>query len=432
MEPRTKWLVSKKGSFSCTMSGVWRAVAFCEGCAVIFHSPSGCVHVAAAMDTGSYYRSVAALNPESIDMVPLVSSNIRERDSIFGGIGRLHDCIAYVMETYKPECLFIASSCVAGVIGDDTDAEAEDAEAEYGIPVISINYAGFLGGEYGDGYFKTAEVIIDRFLKPCPRDEHSVLLLGDQMGPWGQYAKEVKRLARALGFTVKWQFPGYVPFQQWKEIAGASFSILLGNAGSGNDQLLDMAKGMEDRFGIQTLGPIFPTGWENTKQWILAFAKLTGAKEKGNALVEAEEQRLLSYVKQISHVTKGKQAVIGIGRGPRWYDPRDTVEMVLRMEMELSAVVVYDNLTDDEIQWMTERVRTVSPAPILTSREGKSIINEADLLLTTNQMVNIETKQFFIPMVPLAGAGGEIAMMRTIYRLLCRYGNKGGIAYAKG
>ena len=73
-----------------------------------------------------------------MDAVPLISSNIREKDTIFGGVNRLHQCISYVMETYRPECLFIASSCVAGVIGDDVEQEAEDAEMEYGIPVVSV------------------------------------------------------------------------------------------------------------------------------------------------------------------------------------------------------------------------------------------------------------------------------------------------------
>lgn len=36
----------------------------------------------------------------------------------------------------------------------------------YGIPVICIPYAGFLGGEYSEGYYKTAETIIERFLDP--------------------------------------------------------------------------------------------------------------------------------------------------------------------------------------------------------------------------------------------------------------------------
>ena len=46
---------------------------------------------------------------------------------------------------------FIATSCVAGVIGDDAESESADAEMRYGIPVICIPYAGFLGGEYSEG-----------------------------------------------------------------------------------------------------------------------------------------------------------------------------------------------------------------------------------------------------------------------------------------
>lgn len=61
---------------------------------------------------------------------------------------------------------FIATSCVAGVIGDDAESESADAEMRYGIPVICIPYAGFLGGEYSEGYYKTAETIIERFLDP--------------------------------------------------------------------------------------------------------------------------------------------------------------------------------------------------------------------------------------------------------------------------
>lgn len=58
------------------------------------------------------------------------------------------------------------------------------------------------------------------------------------------------------------------------------------------------------------------------------------------------------------------------------------------------------------------------------------MMDNSDLLLTTNEIVNTKAKQFFIPMVPLAGTTGEIVTLRTLYRLLCRYGNKGGIAYA--
>ncbi len=42
---------------------------------------------------------------------------------------------------------------------------------------------------------------------------------------------KVKRLLSRFGLTVKWQFPGYVPFEEWKDIPSADFSILLGTVG---------------------------------------------------------------------------------------------------------------------------------------------------------------------------------------------------------
>ena len=97
MAVKTKWLLSSDCPSSCTMTGVWRAVAYDQGCVVIFHSPAGCAHVASTMDLGNHYRITADGCPEKGDPVPLISSNLREKDSIFGGIERLHECIAYAV-----------------------------------------------------------------------------------------------------------------------------------------------------------------------------------------------------------------------------------------------------------------------------------------------------------------------------------------------
>ena len=113
----TKWLFTKNKSCSCTMPGVWRAVSFCEGCAVIFHSPLGCAHVATLMDLGAQYRIIGDHQNETMDAVPLISSNLQEKDSIFGGVEKLRGCIAHVMKTWQPKCLLIATSCLRRLSG---------------------------------------------------------------------------------------------------------------------------------------------------------------------------------------------------------------------------------------------------------------------------------------------------------------------------
>ena len=428
MALKTKWLISNKGSCSCTMVGVFRAVAFCKGVVVIFHSPKGCAHVANTMELGSEYRVVADGGRNDLDSIPLVSSDIREKDSIFGGVGRLHQCISYVMDTYHPKCVFIVSSCVAGVIGDDIDTEAEEASASYGIPVIAMPFAGFLGGEYSDGYYDTVDTIISHFFRKQDHVKGRVLLLGDQMGPEGQYAREVKRLLSLFGLDAHWQFPGYVPFEEWKEIPSCSLSVLLGTAGQPGG-MVDVAQKLEKEYGISTLGDVYPVGWDHTCEWIRALAQKLGEKEKGEAVIEAEEKRLQDRIASYLPVTTGKKVVVAVGRGPRWYRPIETLTSLSRLQMDVQGVVLFDNLAEKEKQLLTKQVKDYGPIPVWDTKEGQAAIDRADICLTTNEMFNTKTKQLFIPMVPLTGTEGEVAFLRAIYRLLCRYGNKGGIAY---
>lgn len=429
MALKTKWALSKQTSYSCPMPGVFRAVAFCDGVVVLFHSPKGCVHIASTLDISSQYRNIADGFAETHDAVPLLSSDIREKDTIFGGTDRLRQAIGYAVDTYHPKCLVLAVSCVAGVIGDDVAAVAEECEADFGIPILATTAAGFLGGEYGTGYEEAANAIISRFFKKQKHVPGRVLLLGDQMGPWGQYATEVKDILSHFGLKAKWQFPGYVPFDEWPDIPSASLTVILGGLGSTNQVIERMADRISNEFGVPVLGHVYPIGWENTCAFIRTLAKHVGEEDKGEALIREKEAALSHFVDAVSHVTAGKQAVIGIGRDLAWYDPTDTIHTVKRLRMKLSAVILYDNLTDEQKKAMGERVKALLDVPILSMETGQEALKGADMFLTTNEILDIKTKQLFIPMISLVGAGGEMQMIRSVYRLLCRYGNKGGIAY---
>lgn len=411
------------------MPGVYRAVAFAKGVAVIFHSPKGCAHIASTLDIGSQYRNLADGFSEMLETVPLISSNIREKDSIFGGTDRLRGAIQYTVDTYHPACIVIAVSCMAGIIGDDVETVAEEAESSLGIPVMAVTAAGFLGGEYGTGYEDITHQIMQRFFKQQPHVPGRVLLLGDQMGPWGQYAREVKDILSWFGLEARWQFPGYVPFEEWKDLPSASLQILLGSTGQGSGQLEKLGKHIEKDYGIPVLGQVYPIGWENTCLFIRTLASYLGTPDKGEAFIARKEQEITAFVSSVSSVTAGKEAVICIGRESNWYDPTDTIHTLQRLRISISAVVLYDNLPEKDKQFMTDKIHALCRAPILSPADGQSCIESADLCLTTHEILELKTRQLFIPMIALVGAGGEMQMLRAVYRLLCQYGEKRGIAY---
>lgn len=415
--------------YSCVMPGVYRALAFCRGCAVVFHSARGCAQIASNMDVGSQFLLVSEGRPEAPDAVPLLASNLREKDCIFGGADRLRGALRYAADAYHPECIGVAVSCTAGLIGDDAEAVCADAEEELGIPILVSPAAGFLGGAYEDGYRAMIEQIINRFFRPRDHVPGQVLLLGDQMGPGGEYATEIGDILAWFGLKVRWQFPGSVPFREWPDIPSASLGIVLGSVGPSTEVLQEAARKLESEFGIPFLPPVYPVGWENTRRFIETLGAFLGRKEEGEALLRRQEERLDEAVRPMLSATEGKEAVIAIGRSPLWYDPTDTIHSVQRLRMKVRAVVLYDNLTEEEKETIRGIVTALCDAPVLSAEEGRRVIDEADILLTTDELIDIQTKQLFIPMSSLIGVSGEIRMLRGIYRLLCRYGNKGGIAY---
>ncbi len=135
-----KNVVTMKRSYSCSMPGVWNAVAHNRGALVIYHSPKACGHVTHTMELGSHYRSLARqeMNWQQYN-APLITSNLKEEHSIFGGTEQLRKCIDYVVARYKPEYIVIANSCVAGVIGDDVKSVTTAAQEMWNIPMLSVD-----------------------------------------------------------------------------------------------------------------------------------------------------------------------------------------------------------------------------------------------------------------------------------------------------
>ena len=66
------------------------------------------------------------------------STDLGERDVVFGGAKKLTAAIDELMEKKHPKLIFVYATCIVGVIGDDVEAVCRQAEAKYGIRVIPV------------------------------------------------------------------------------------------------------------------------------------------------------------------------------------------------------------------------------------------------------------------------------------------------------
>ena len=140
------------GKHSLAGSVIQRACVFCGSRVVLYpiadalhliHGPIGCA--AYTWDI----RGALSSGPELHRMS--FSTDLREKDVIFGGEKKLEAALDELIDAYNPKAAFVYSTCIVGIIGDDVAAVCRKAEKEKGIPVLPVHSEGFKGTKK-DGY----------------------------------------------------------------------------------------------------------------------------------------------------------------------------------------------------------------------------------------------------------------------------------------
>ena len=432
MGTEAKRVVMRRTNFSCSMPGVWRALSFVRGALVIFHSPRPCAHIAHGMDVGSFYRLRAAGTKVRLSPVPLLTSSLSDAEAIFGGEDRLRECIRFAAEKYQPQAIFIANSCVSGVIGDDTCAVAEEMEQEIGLPVSAVSAHGFLDGEYYAGYLDAARVLVDRFMKPAKRRAGSVVLLGDCGGIHGEYVKELRRLLGLLSLRVEGQFPSYLALSEMDVVPAAELLIVLGRRSDEKQALLvDLARHIHERFGTPYLADVYAVGSDETKEWLRAVGRLCGREREAEEVICTEEAAFQRAVEEVRPTLSERRVTFAIGRDINWFQPKIVMRILKRAGVELAGVVLLDSFLPGRREVMEEELVRLTDAPIACegSREAEELFKVSDFVLTTHELTDAKLRQIFLALMPSVGWSMEKKLLHDMVHIVCRHESRGGLIY---
>ena len=129
-----------------------RACVFCGSRVVLYpiadalhlvHGPVGCA--AYTWDIRGSLSSGGQLHRMSF------STDLQERDVVFGGADKLYSALVELIDTYQPKAAFVYATCIVGLIGDDVEAVCKRVTLEKGITVLPVHSGGFRGTKK-DGY----------------------------------------------------------------------------------------------------------------------------------------------------------------------------------------------------------------------------------------------------------------------------------------
>ena len=250
-------LSSRSGG--CTLTGALSVTTHVRDAVSIIHGPRGCAHHNFSLLHATGLDNDLAVIPD------LVSSALGESDIVFGGEDALFRTIHAVCER-DVSAVFVLSTCIVDTIGDDVEAVCA---REYGVPVIPVSTAGFLGGTFHDGVNKA--LISLAGIAPPVEHDRSVNIIGEMNLEYEveENFAEVLRLLTLLGIPAGIRFVHNLRFDEIGMLGGAQLNILR------DPSLVPVGEFLKARFKTPYI-PSFPHGLSGTITFLQSVADACG------------------------------------------------------------------------------------------------------------------------------------------------------------
>ncbi len=169
-----------------------------------------------------------------------VSVVLDDHDITFGCNKKLEDAFKEMIEEYSPKAVYLVSTCVVEIIGDDIDAIADIFTEQYQIPVMPVHTEHFKCENHLPGLERTITASL-KLMQSCPCDG-SVNILGQRMGNFKD--TELYHLLKESNVSIGLQMPCGCEIEEIKRGAAAKVNIVVNMIG------LPLAKKMQQKFGI--------------------------------------------------------------------------------------------------------------------------------------------------------------------------------------
>ncbi|MDC7225127.1 MAG: nitrogenase iron-molybdenum cofactor biosynthesis protein NifE [Spirochaetales bacterium] len=314
-------IASERGSAAGSVSQ--RACVFCGSRVVLYpiadalhlvHGPIGCASY--TWDIRGALSSGPELHRRSF------STDLRENDVIFGGEGKLYKSLKRLIPEYKPNAVFVYSTCIVGIIGDDVEAVCSRTAIEEGIPVIPVHSEGFRGTKK-EGYRAACSALLRLIelddelrnietgskIKKIINTKPVINILGE-FNLAGE-AWIIKDYYKKMGVEVGAVLTGDGRVDEVKSAWKADLNVV-----QCSGSLKYLAKDMEDKFGIPFKQVSF-FGIEDTADALYTVAEYFSEKpeiaEKTRELVQNQLSELYPVLEGYRKDLAGKKAAVYVG-----------------------------------------------------------------------------------------------------------------------
>ncbi len=288
-----------------------RACVFCGSRVVLYpiadalhliHGPIGCA--AYTWDIRGALSSGPQLHRLSF------STDLQEKEVIFGGEPKLYEALIQLIDAYKPKAAFVYSTCIVGIIGDDVEAVCKKAAKQTEIPVLAVHSEGFKGTKK-DGYKAACDAMFQLVGTGATEDiaPSSINILGEFN--IGGEAWMIKKYYERMGVQVVSVMTGDGRVDEIRKSHGASLNVV-----QCSGAMTFLAEMMQEKYGIPYIRASY-FGIEDMAKALYDvadhFGDLPQIKQRAQELVREEVNAIYPKLQEIREDLNGKKAAIYVG-----------------------------------------------------------------------------------------------------------------------
>ncbi len=268
---------------------------------LVQHSPIGCAANQPMNNTN--FRNTLARRGMAVRNSLALSTNLTERDMVYGGVEKLQATIREAYRRHNPKAVFIATSCATGIIGDDVETAAREAQEEIGIPVVPVFCEGFKSKHWSTGFDAIQHGVLRQIVKKNPGKKQEDLVNIIILSGTDVYTPMLAELGLRANLVLN--LATIEQLEQMSEAAASvSFCYTLASY---------FTAALEQEFGVPEIKAPQPYGFAGTDAWLRAIARATNREEVTEAYIAREHARVRPIVEELRAQLKGLTGYVAMG-----------------------------------------------------------------------------------------------------------------------
>lgn len=270
------------------------------------------------------------------------SMGLTETDIILGGQKKLLEAIHYIVEHYRPPCIFVYATCITLLTAEDLNTVCCKAETLWNLPVIPLHNSGFTGSS-NMGNRQAGEALFEKVIGTCDSDPRKLTsfdinLIGDHH--FSKEGLEIEAMLSKIGIRVISRIAGECTFSELRSAHQAKLNMLVCSR-----SMVTLARKMRDSFGI----PYFEGSFCGSREIRFSLRQLSFHFQNENLdkqlhrYMRREEERLHKDILRSYKSLKGKKVVLFTDGIESWI----YISMLYELGIKIAAIGTNQNAQED-------------------------------------------------------------------------------------